>query len=340
MLRLNASSLLGLRISATSQSTTTTTSRLFVQHHNRIQDVGLNSTPIIFLQQSQRSLWQQSCSTPINNRQSVAPVHARHFTVSKLWRSQEDKNGTKPPSRLAKTTAAIKAALPQTSSVTKRENIHTIPNWLTFSRLVAAPFIGYCILHDHHSWALGLFAYAGVTDLLDGWIARKWNQGTVVGTIIDPMADKTLMTVLTVTLATKGLLPVWLAVIILGRDVALAISALYFRWISLPPPKTMARYWDFSLPSAEVRPTAISKYNTALQLGLMGLTTVAPVVPALDLAWGLMVMQYSVAVTTIWSGASYVYSKDAVKILTQPTPKVAEEGAEAKKERDETNTKQ
>ncbi|KAK3340503.1 CDP-alcohol phosphatidyltransferase-domain-containing protein [Neurospora tetraspora] len=287
----------------------------------------------------------------MNNRLSVAPVHARHFSVSKSWRSQEDnKNGTKPPSRLAKTTAALKAALPQTGAITKRENIHTIPNWLTFSRLVAAPFIGYCILHDHHAWTLGLFAYAGVTDLLDGWIARRWNQGTVVGTIIDPMADKTLMTVLTVTLATKGLLPVWLAVIILGRDVALAISALYFRWISLPPPKTMARYWDFSLPSAEVRPTAISKYNTALQLGLMGLTTVAPVVPALDLAWSLMVMQYGVAVTTIWSGASYVYSKDAVKILTQPTtPKAAEkeEGntevvdeAEAKKVKDETATKQ
>lgn len=52
---------------------------------------------------------------------------------------------------------------------------------------------------------------------------------------------------------------VWLAGIILGRDVGLAISAIYFRWISLPPPKTMARYWDFSLPSAEVRPTTISK---------------------------------------------------------------------------------
>ncbi|KAK1779170.1 phosphatidyl synthase [Copromyces sp. CBS 386.78] len=333
MLRLNASSLLGLR--SASQSTT---SRLFVLHH--IQDVvgcnGFKTTPIVLIQS--HSLWQ-SCSTRgrmNSNRPSVAPsVHFRHFTVSKLWRSQEDKNGTKPPSRLAKTTAALKAALPSTSGVTKHENIHTIPNWLTLSRLVAAPFIGYCILHDHHAWALGLFAYAGVTDLLDGWIARKWNQGTVVGTIIDPMADKTLMTILTVTLATKGLLPVWLAVIILGRDVALAISALYFRWISLPPPKTMARYWDFSLPSAEVRPTAISKYNTALQLGLMGLTTVAPVVPALSLGTALMVMQYSVAVTTIWSGASYVYSKDAVKILTQPTPKAAGKEGNTEEEVDE-----
>lgn len=97
----------------------------------------------------------------------------------------------------------LKRALP----VAARENIYTIPNLLTASRLIAAPFIGYCILHDHHAWALGLFAYAGITDLLDGWIARKWNLGTVVGTVIDPMADKMLMTVLTVALAMKGGLP-------------------------------------------------------------------------------------------------------------------------------------
>ena len=90
---------------------------------------------------------------------------------------------------------------------TAHENIYTLPNILTFSRLLAAPFVGYCILHDHHAWALGLFAYAGITDLLDGWIARRWNLGTVVGTVIDPMADKTLMTILTVTLAVKGALP-------------------------------------------------------------------------------------------------------------------------------------
>lgn len=214
-------------------------------------------------------------------------------------------------SQTAKIANVLKKALP----VAAHENIYTIPNILTASRLVAAPFIGYCILHDHHAWALGLFAYAGVTDLLDGWIARKWNQGTVVGTVIDPMADKTLMMVLTVTLAMKGALPVWLAVIIIGRDVALGISAIYYRWISLPPPKTFVRYWDFSLPSAEVHPTTISKYNTFLQLALMGLTTTAPVVPALG-GTPLAVMQCVVAATTIWSGASYIYTKDAVKILS------------------------
>lgn len=93
------------------------------------------------------------------------------------------------------------------SLATARENIYTLPNLLTVSRLVAAPFIGYCIMHDHHAWALGLFAYAGISDLLDGWIARRWDLKTVVGTVIDPMADKTLMTVLTIALAAKGALP-------------------------------------------------------------------------------------------------------------------------------------
>lgn len=63
-----------------------------------------------------------------------------------------------------------------------------------------------------------------------------------------------------------------LAVLILGRDAVLGLVALYYRYISLPTPKTLARYWDFSLPSAEVRPTNISKVNTALQLGLIGWT--------------------------------------------------------------------
>ena len=87
------------------------------------------------------------------------------------------------------------------------ENIYTLPNLLTFSRLLSAPLIGYFILHEQHWAAVSLFAYAGFTDLIDGWIARRYHSTTVVGTVIDPMADKTLMTVLTVCLAIKGGLP-------------------------------------------------------------------------------------------------------------------------------------
>lgn len=81
-----------------------------------------------------------------------------------------------------------------------------------------------------------------------------------------------------------------LAVLILGRDVLLSLSAFYFRYISLPPPKTFARYWDFGIPSAEVKPTQISKYNTALQLLLMGVTTVSPLL-GMDITLGLQGLQ-------------------------------------------------
>lgn len=224
--------------------------------------------------------------------------------------------------------------LPPATTTTRHENIYTVPNFLTVARLIASPFIGYLIVADQPGWAFSLLTAAAVTDLLDGWIARRWNLHTVVGSVIDPMADKVLMTVLAVSLAAQGGLPMWLAVLILGRDVGLGIAAIYYRWVSLPPPKTFSRYWDFSLPSAEVRPTTISKYNTFLQLALMGATTAAPVLAASggstimallggpwDLAPALTVMQYVVAVTTVWSGASYVYSKDAVKILTPKTKK-------------------
>lgn len=92
-------------------------------------------------------------------------------------------------------------------SLTPREQIYNVPNILTATRLVAAPIVGYLVLHEQHKWALGLFAYAGITDLVDGWIARKYKLQTVVGSVIDPMADKFLMTILTVTLSMNGLLP-------------------------------------------------------------------------------------------------------------------------------------
>lgn len=87
------------------------------------------------------------------------------------------------------------------------ENIYNLPNILTVSRLIAAPVVGYLILHDQHFWAVALFTYAGITDLVDGWIARKWNLQTVVGSVIDPGADKALMIIVVVCLAIKGALP-------------------------------------------------------------------------------------------------------------------------------------
>lgn len=87
------------------------------------------------------------------------------------------------------------------------ENIYTIPNLLTFSRLAVAPLIGYFIVNQNPALALSLFIYASATDLVDGWIARMLNQQTVVGSVVDPMADKTLMTVGVVCLAMNASIP-------------------------------------------------------------------------------------------------------------------------------------
>lgn len=222
-----------------------------------------------------------------------------------------------------------------------RENIYNLPNILTVSRLIAAPVTAWLLVHDHHKYALALFAYAGITDLLDGWIARRFKLQTVAGSVLDPGADKALMIILTVTLAVKGAIPVYLATLILGRDATLAIAAIYYRYASLPAPKTMLRYWDFSLPSAEVHPTTVSKYNTLLQLVLIGSSIALPVVTAGGQYAGLLqnvlsdaalyqsmqYYQWLVAGTTVWSGLSYAYLKNAVTILGSNEELKAKQGA-------------
>lgn len=205
----------------------------------------------------------------------------------------------------------------------KEEELHespyTLPNALTLARILACPVLGYTIVQEQFAWATGLLFACGVSDWLDGWIARRWKSKSVLGSILDPAADKFLMTTLVGTLAWSGQLPVPLAVLIFGRDFALSMSAFYFRFISLPKPRTLKRYFDPSMPSAEVKPTQISKINTALQLVLMGVTTVNPLL-TFDVSVPLKALQWTVAGTTIWSGFSYI-GRAGVRILPRPTRK-------------------
>jgi cardiolipin synthase len=115
--------------------------------------------------------------------------------------------GTNPTNSTRSEEPKKKPILSRIPLPTSHENIYTLPNILTFSRLVAAPIVGYLLVHNYHAAALSLFAYAGITDLVDGWIARRYNLQTVVGTIIDPMADKLLMTIGVACLAVNGSLP-------------------------------------------------------------------------------------------------------------------------------------
>ncbi|SPP89672.1 blast:Probable cardiolipin synthase [Drosophila guanche] len=119
----------------------------------------------------------------------------------------------------------------------ERENIMTIPNMLTISRAILSPYIGYVIAQGDFTFGMSLLAIAGVSDLLDGQIARRWpSQATKAGSFLDPMADKLLMGSLVISLCYTDLMPIWLAGIIVFRDVFLLAAGFVIRYISLPPP--------------------------------------------------------------------------------------------------------
>ncbi|KAG0040734.1 hypothetical protein BGZ82_010552 [Podila clonocystis] len=245
-----------------------------------------------------------------SSKKSLIGMQGCFFSTSRSTNNGSNEPDQEDSNKLSKDKSIKKNLL--------HENIYTIPNFLTFTRLVSAPVIGYWVLQGNYTDASILFGIACITDGLDGWIARRFNMQSIVGTIIDPMADKTLMTILTVTLAMQSLIPIPIAGIILGRDAGLILASFYYRYISLPEPKTFKRYWDFSIPSAEVRPTMISKVNTAIQMGYICLSLLAPVFDFTGHI-GLDYLGYTCAATTIWSGASYVYTKDAVRILHPPS---------------------
>ena len=157
------------------------------------------------------------------------------------------------------------------------EDILTIPNLLTISRLLATPYIGYLVATHQFVPACTFLFIASLTDLLDGWLARRTGKYTVFGSIADPAADKALVTAMVISLAVSGMLPWPVAAVVLARDVALVISAFVIRYRTLQEPKTWSRYFNPRLPSATVTPTQISKYNTFLQLLLMGVLTLYPI---------------------------------------------------------------
>ncbi|KAL8601551.1 hypothetical protein ACOMHN_003817 [Nucella lapillus] len=189
-----------------------------------------------------------------------------------------------------------------------KENIKTIPNLLTTLRMASAPLLGCMVVTESFGLALGLFTIAGISDLLDGYIARNFaNQKSALGSALDPLADKLLVTVLTITLTSVGLIPIPLTGLIVFRDAALIAGGFYIRYRSLPPPITMSRYFDISHATVSVAPTFISKVNTGLQLSLVACSLAAPVFGFVD-HYALQMLWWTTGATTFLSGADYLWS--------------------------------
>lgn len=198
-----------------------------------------------------------------------------------------------------------------------KENILTIPNGLCVLRIISTPILAYLVLSEFYTTSLSLFVFAGFTDLIDGYIARNFpNQQTMIGSFLDPAADKLLIATLFITLTANGLIPVPLTSLIIIRDACLMGAGFYIRYVSLPPPKTLSRYFNMSFVTARLSPTGISKVNTLVQLCLVAASLAAPVFSYVDHTC-LHILWYVTAATTTLSAASYLYHKNSTyKLFT------------------------
>ncbi len=166
----------------------------------------------------------------------------------------------------------------------------TLPNIISFARLCAVPFAIWLVLHHRFAAAFILFVLAGISDGVDGWLARR-RGGTALGAILDPLADKTLMVGMFVTLAATDQLPDWLAILVVFRDLVI-VGGVLLLWLTSHP--------------IAIAPLMISKLNTTLQIGLvavvLGLDSLGLVVAPLRLT--MIVLATG---STLLSGGAYVY---------------------------------
>lgn len=200
-----------------------------------------------------------------------------------------------------------------------KEEVYTLPNILTMTRIAAAPLVGYYIVNGESIAAISLFSYSCITDFLDGFIARKFNMKTVLGTIIDPIADKLLMGISTIALYIGNIMPEYLALIIIGKDAMLAAMGIYYRITTLPAPKTFKRLINLSIPTVKVEPNLLSKINTGLQMIYIGSLVFKSQIEVLmnNDYYTSIVGNYEIAlsITTIISGLSYLVTSRSIKGL-------------------------
>lgn len=167
----------------------------------------------------------------------------------------------------------------------------TIPNAITIGRTLLIPVILYLLAVRNHAGAFVLFAIAATGDFVDGYIARRFGQTSRLGALLDPAADKATMLGVTAILAWQGLLPMWLAAAIIGRDLVIAGGVLAYR---------------LRVGPVEMAPTLASKANTLLEFIAIA-ATLAQAGGVVDVATVLPPLYLLVLATVVASGVQYVW---------------------------------
>jgi cardiolipin synthase len=165
----------------------------------------------------------------------------------------------------------------------------TIPNIISIIRLAMVPYIVWTLLEGRLTLAFILFVVVGISDGVDGYIARKFNQRTELGAYLDPLADKTLLVTMFVALGYLEAIPQWLVIIVLTRDV-LILSGVMVAFVIGNP--------------IEIKPLFVSKANTAVQIVLVSLALAIPAF-GLDLSSVQSILVWTCAVLTIASAFAY-----------------------------------
>jgi cardiolipin synthase len=169
--------------------------------------------------------------------------------------------------------------------------LNYIPNIISVIRILLVGPVVYGLLDGQYEIAWWLFVIAGVSDGIDGYLARRFSWQTELGTLLDPMGDKLLMVFTYLTLGWLGQLPVWLVALVILRDVIIVLGTMLYRQIT---------------GDTVIQPLSISKVNTVVQILLV-------VVVIYSLAFWVLPARisasliYLVALTTVLSGVGYVY---------------------------------
>jgi len=166
-----------------------------------------------------------------------------------------------------------------------------IPNILTILRIILIPVFVSALIYRRYPLSMFVFIAAGVTDLLDGMIARVRNEQTELGKFLDPLADKFLLVTSFILFAIYGLVPTWMTITVLSRDIIIVIGWLL---ISLITHKT------------RIEPTQLGKLANASQMVLLAYTLIELNLRELPLP-DPAILVYITASITIASGLHYIY---------------------------------
>jgi cardiolipin synthase len=166
----------------------------------------------------------------------------------------------------------------------------SIPNLITLARILSVPIMVWAIASGEMLLAFVLFAIAGLSDAIDGFLAKRFGMASELGAYLDPLADKILLVSIYVTLGITGAIPRWLVILVVSRDLMI-VGAVMLSWLVGKP--------------LVVKPLFISKVNTAAQIIFVGLILLS-LGFAFDLGIALTLAMFVVAALTLLSIGAYL----------------------------------